>query len=231
MPTLREVYDKIAPGRYNVQHWTRFQHELEEMAARWKNGRLLNLGCGHGSDFLAFKDNFKLYGVDFSSVMLEMAGKFAKKFDLNLDLVQGDVSRIPFKDETFDWAISVATYHHLETPEARLRAFTELKRILKPGGEAFVTVWNRWRPQRDCSVLRFWFLGREADVPWRKGDETLSRYYYFFTYSELEKLARQAGFQILRSFPENSYSFPLKYFSRNICLLVKKSGPISSGHS
>ena len=59
-------------------------------------------------------------------------------------------------------------------------------------------------------------------MPWRTRDETLYRHYHLFSYPELEKLVRQVGFQVLKSFPENTYRFPLKFFSRNICLLVKK---------
>ncbi len=224
MTTLREVYDKIAPGRYNFRYHTRFRQELEPLAERWRAGRLLNLGCGHGPDFLPFTSGFELYGADFSAVMLELARKYAEKFEFSVNLAQADVSRLPFTDKSFDWAISVATYHHLESGEARARAFSELWRVLKPGGEAFITVWNRWQPwwRGGRGVNTFWFRGKEASVPWQTGDETLYRYYYFFSYPELEKLARQSGFQVLKSFPENSYRFPLKYFSRNICLLVKK---------
>ncbi|MBI2849647.1 MAG: class I SAM-dependent methyltransferase [Chloroflexi bacterium] len=225
MPTLREVYDKIAPARYNLRHWSRFRPELEAMAAKWQRGRLLNLGCGHGADFLPFKDAFELYGVDFSSTMLELSRKYAGKFDFTANLVQADVSRLPFSSESFDWAISIATYHHLESQEAREGAFTELRRVLKPGGEALITVWNRWQPWwgGGRGMNTFWFRGKEGAVPWQAGNETLYRYYYFFSYPELEKLARQTGFRVLKSFPERSYRFPVKFFSRNICLLVKKA--------
>ena len=40
---------------------------------------------------------------------------------------------------------------------------------------------------------------------------------------ELERLAQKAGFQVMKSFPESAYHFPVKTFSRNICLLVKKN--------
>ena len=224
MPTLREVYDKIAPGRYNFRYWTRFRRELEELSAGWQKGRLLNLGCGHGADFLPFRQGFELYGVDFSAVMLELAREYAKKFDFTMNLVLADVSRLPFSDGSFDWAISVATYHHLESRETRERAFSELWRVLRPGGEAFITVWNHWQPWwgGGGGVNTFWFRGKESQVPWHVGNETFYRYYYFFSYPELERLVRQAGLQVLKSFPESAYQFPLKYFSRNICLLVKK---------
>jgi tRNA (uracil-5-)-methyltransferase TRM9 len=211
------VFDRIAPSWYNYRHYTIFRPELEELAARWQQGALINLGCGHGADFLPFaKASFELYGVDYSGEMLRLAEQYARKFKFAVNLFRADVSCLPFTDNAFDYAISVATFHHLTTNEARKQAFTELYRILKPGGEAFVTVWNKMQP-------RFFFSPKEVQVPWRMKDETLYRYYYLLTYGEFERLARDAGFAILKSSPEKSYHFPLKYFSRNITLLLKKA--------
>ena len=213
---MRDVFDKIAPSWYNFRHWSIFRSELEVLAQRWQKGNLLNVGCAHGPDFLPFRQNFDLYGIDFSTQMLRFARKYSHKFEFSVNLFLADVSHFPFPDEVFDWAISVATYHHIKSKRERLKLLQELGRVLKPGGEAFMTVWNRWQP-------RFWFSGKkEVAIPWRTKDKTLERYYYLFSYPELEQLAKQAGLQVLKSFPENSYHFPLKFFSRNICLLVRK---------
>ncbi len=210
------IFNQIAPGWYSFRHWSIFRSELEALAQRWQMGRLLNLGCAHGPDFLPFRDGFDLYGVDFSTEMLRFARKYSQKFNLAVNLTLADVSSLPYPDETFDWAISVATYHHIKSGEKKRVALSELRRVLKPGGEAFITVWNHWQP-------RFWFKSKEVAVPWRKKDRTLYRYYYLFSYAELERLVKQAGFEVLKSFPESAYHFPLKFFSRNICLLVKRS--------
>jgi len=209
------VFDKIAPGWYNFRHRTIFGFELAEMAKRWKGGRLLNIGCAHGPDFPPFAQGFELHGIDSSSEMLNLAVKYSKKFNFSANLARADAWRLPFAGDTFDFAISVAAYHHLRNNGDRKLALEELKRVLKPGGKAFITVWNRWQ-------RRFWFSGKETAVPWKQKGATLYRYYYLFSYPEFEKLAKQAGFIILRSFPEHSYSLPVKFFSRNICLLVKK---------
>ncbi len=148
--------------------------------------------------------------------MLRFAQKYSRKLDFTADLSLADVSYLPYSDKTFDWVISVATYHHIKGEEKKRAALNELRRVLKPGGEAFITVWNRWQP-------RFWFKSKEVAVPWRKKGKTLYRYYYLFSYVELERLVKQSGLEVLKSFPESSYHFPLKLFSRNICLLVKKS--------
>jgi tRNA (uracil-5-)-methyltransferase TRM9 len=210
----REIFNRIAPSWYNFRHWSIFQTELKALAQRWRKGKLLNVGCAHGPDFLPFKEGFELYGVDFSAEMLKFAEKYAKKFNFSVKLALADVRKLPYPDESFDWAISVATYHHLGGGEHKA-ALTELRRVLKPGGEAFITVWNKWQP-------KFWFKRKEVRVPWRTKDKTLYRPYYLFSYRELEELAKEAGFEVLRSFPESAYRFPLKTFSRNICLLLRK---------
>ena len=213
----REIFNQIAPGWYNFRHRSIFNTELEALAQRWQQGRLLNVGCAHGPDFLPFAKDFELHGVDFSTGMLEYARKYASKYKFSVNLVEADVRYLPYHDDTFDRAIAVATYHHIKDKEERLQALYELRRVLRPGGDAFITVWNRWQP-------RFWLKSRNLMVPWRSRDKTLYRYYYLYSYGELEKLVKKAGFNVLKLFPESRYKFPIKTFSRNICLLVRK-GP------
>jgi ubiquinone/menaquinone biosynthesis C-methylase UbiE len=211
---LQDVFNRIAPSWYNYRHWTIFRHELETLAKEWRQGKLLNLGCGHGADFLPFANKFELYGVDFSDEMIKLARKYAGKFNYDVNLSVADVRCLPYQDETFDYVISVATYHHLKRDD-QLQAFLELKRVLKSGGSAFITVLNRWQPQ-------FWFKGKEVRIPWRTQRETLFRYYYLFTYGEFKRLAERAGLEIVQISPENTYHFPVKLFSKNICLIIKK---------
>jgi tRNA (uracil-5-)-methyltransferase TRM9 len=215
MSTTQEVFDEIAPEWYHLRHHTIFQKELEELAGRWRGGKLLNVGCGHGPDFVPFKKGYELYGIDVSSKMLELAGKYAEKYSLNVSLTQADARKMPFADNFFDHAIVVATFHHIEGKEERLKALKELKRVLKPGGEAFITVWNKWQP-------RFWFKRKDVQIPWKTKEKTLYRYYHLFSYGELDKTLKNAGFEVVKSYPESRYRFTLKMFSRNVCVLFKK---------
>jgi len=216
MTTNREVFDQIAESWYRVRHWPLLKEELEEVAARWQSGKLLNVGCAHGPDFLSFSQGFELWGVDSSPAMLKQALRYSAKFNLYVNLIAADALFLPFPNNTFDWAISVATYHHIKGREERGKAFVELKRVLKPQGEAFLTVWNYGQP-------RFWLKSKEQQVPWRLKEETVYRYYYFFSYGELRKLLTKAGWEIIAMSPEKSYRLPIvRNFSRNICVLVKK---------
>ena len=216
MATNKEVFDQISESWYGVRHWPRLRRELEELARKWQGGKLLNVGCAHGPDFLPFTQNFELWGIDFSTGMLHQAQKYSAKFNFYVNLVAADMLWLPFPDNTFDWAISVATYHHIKGKNDRQRAFHELKRVLKPGAEAFLTVWNRGQP-------RFWLKSSEQEVPWRLRGKTVYRYYHLFSYGELKRLLTRVGFEIITIYPEKSYHLPIRNFSRNICVLVKKS--------
>jgi tRNA (uracil-5-)-methyltransferase TRM9 len=209
-----EVFDQMAPGWYSFRHHSIFRAELEGLAKSWQKGRLLNIGCGHGPDFLAFRGSFEMFGVDFSSEMIKLARRYSHKFEFPVNLGVADACHLPFANRSFDWAIAVATYHHLQGKDNQLNALMELKRVLKPGGQAFLTVWNRAQP-------RFWFKGGETGVPWKAKNQIVQRYYYLFTYGSFERLVKKAGFRIIKSAPESRYTFPVKYFSRNICLTLQ----------
>ena len=114
MTNNQNIFDQIAPSWYKFRHWSRFRKELETLAQSWQEGRLLNIGCAHGPDFLPFTQSFELYGIDFSNEMLKFAYEYAQKFDFVLNPAQADVSQLPYADQTFDWAISLSTYHHIK---------------------------------------------------------------------------------------------------------------------
>lgn len=215
MTTNREAFDEIAESWYRVRHWPLLRDNVDALAARWQGGKLLNVGCAHGPDFLSFRQGFELYGVDSSPAMLRQATRYSAKFRFYVNLVAADALFLPFPDNTFDWAISVATYHHIRGSEEREKAFVELRRIIKPQGEAFVTVWNGRQP-------RFWFKSKEQQIPWRLREKTVYRYYHLFSYTELRKLLIDTGWEVVALSPEKSYHFPIRDFSRNICVLVGK---------
>jgi ubiquinone/menaquinone biosynthesis C-methylase UbiE len=70
---------------------------------------------------------------------LEYSHKFAANLHARvggdgLSVLQADAAKLPFPDQTFSSAISVLMLHHLTSPELQDRAFSEILRVLKPGG-------------------------------------------------------------------------------------------------
>ncbi|MGC9369426.1 MAG: class I SAM-dependent methyltransferase [Paracoccaceae bacterium] len=94
--------------------------------------RVLDVGCGDGvlATRLA-QDGARVSGLDASSEMIAAAQRRAKAAGVEIDLVEGDASNIPFSAERFDRVVSVATLCFVDDPH---RPITEMVRVLKPGG-------------------------------------------------------------------------------------------------
>ena len=195
MNQQQKVWDSLAKiwKGYRTSPWKdvqRFLNYLSEQSA----GRILEIGCGNGRNLLQFaKVGFDCYGIDFSKEMLRYAEEFSRKNKVNLKLKQARAENLPFKDNYFDYVLSIAVLHHLNKEEQG-KAVREMFRVLKKEGKAVVSVWNKFNP-------KFWrfLLKKETLVPWKVDKDIFSRYYYFFSYFELKKLLKKSGFKIIKA--------------------------------
>ncbi len=212
----RAFYDEVADSWYNVRHWSLFQEELGELNESWSGGKLLNIGCAHGSDFLPFdNERFEFYGLDISGKLLEKAKEYSTKFGLAPRLVVGDMRNLPFRQKSMDYVICIASLHHLLEKKERIKALGEIRRVLKTDGEALITVWNKRQK-------RFFFGNKIIEKKWDYKGRELSRKYYLYTYRGLKKEIKKAGFGSVELRPENSHRIPVKGFSENILATVER---------
>jgi ubiquinone/menaquinone biosynthesis C-methylase UbiE len=99
------------------------------------SGRWLEIGCGAGSatrSVLATFPKTRVTALDLSASYLKVAQETLREFD-NVDFVQGDGTKLEFKDETFDAVYSVYLLHEMPRVE-REKVVAEAFRVLKPGG-------------------------------------------------------------------------------------------------
>lgn len=61
----------------------------------------------------------------------------------NYQVFTCDCLQIPIRSNCVDFCISIAVLHHLATNERRLKALTEINRVLTVGGQALVYVWAK----------------------------------------------------------------------------------------
>lgn len=97
-------------------------------------------GCGLGNwVFIFAKLGFSAYGLDISLASLRSAANYGHSNNLKYKLIQGDLRKVPLKDNSFNIIVSYGAVEHFpETSEA----INEFKRILKPGGACLVTTPN-----------------------------------------------------------------------------------------
>jgi protein-L-isoaspartate O-methyltransferase len=101
-----------------------------------KNSFVLEAGCGVGAQtkIIASKNPDSTFiSIDLSMDSISEAKKLINSLDIkNVELRQADIYNLPFKDEIFDSVIICFVLEHLHNP---IQALTELKRVLKKGGE------------------------------------------------------------------------------------------------
>ena len=143
-----EFFDEIENHRYNVES---FIHSFAQFT-RWHDKKVLEVGCGCGTDLLQFaRAGAKVYGVDLSPYSIELVKQRLKLHGLQAEVEEGDAEKLPFSSERFDLVYSWGVLHH--TP-ATSKAIEEIYRVLKPGGSIRIMIYHliSW------AVLKKWLV-------------------------------------------------------------------------
>jgi ubiquinone/menaquinone biosynthesis C-methylase UbiE len=181
------VWDNIA------KEWVEFRtnpiNEVEEFLKN-KKGKVLDLGCGSGRNFLK-KKGLEFYGIDFSEQMIKLAKKKPYK-----KVIKSNAWEIKFPDDFFDCALYISALHCIPSEENREKSLMELARVLKPKARAFISVWDKEQP-------KFKNEGKEVYLKWilkrgKIGKESyVERYYKLYTKREIIALLKK-HFKIIK---------------------------------
>lgn len=131
--------------RYRIYPWLYDAAEFRQH----RGERVLEIGCGTGSDLLQFaKNGAKASGIDITSEHLRLA---TQRVTGLAEVKFGDGRAIPHDAETFDYVYSHGVLHHSDEPE---KIITEIMRVLKPGGRFNVQVYSKWSYFTALTMLR-----------------------------------------------------------------------------
>lgn len=141
--------DWIARGEANWDaaepSWGLFavaEEELRLLPPSLSGAATLELGCGTGyvSSWLV-RRGAQAVGIDNSERQLATARRLAEKHGLAISFVHGDAQRLPFDDESFDFAI---TEYGAVTWCDPHRWVAEAARVLRPGSRLVVFGGSPW---------------------------------------------------------------------------------------
>ncbi|MEO2024424.1 MAG: class I SAM-dependent methyltransferase [Fuerstiella sp.] len=113
--------------------------------------RLLDLGCGYGDLLYLLRNRYEeKHGVDPAPVMIEKTLDNLQRHGQSEGFFvrQGVAELLPYEPNLFDTVTMLDVFEHVE-PEHRLTALSEVRRVLKPGGELILATPSRY-------ILRFW---------------------------------------------------------------------------
>lgn len=112
---------------------------LQHVALK-KRFTVLDVGCGGGrtiQKLAAAVGEGKVYGIDYSgaSVAAARSTNADELAEGRVDIQQGSVSHLPFREDTFDVVTAVETHYYWPNLAEDLR---EIRRVLSPGGSLVV---------------------------------------------------------------------------------------------
>jgi len=181
---VHNIYDIISKHFSTTRKiiWPKVQDFIDNFLP---NSLIIDIGCGNGKNMGSRKDCIYI-GVDTCENLMKQAKPYQ-----NCSYIVGNCIDLPFKSNSFNYAMSIAVIHHLSTTERRLHAIQEINRILKIGGEALIYVWAfeqpRFENEKTQDVNVKWLLQKKYSEK-KESDEIFYRYYHLFKENELENL-------------------------------------------
>ncbi len=159
-----------------------------------RDEKILEAGCGRGRwVFYLRRLGYDVIGIDVASSDIE----YARRFDPTIPITYDDVLHTSFPDALFGAIISLGVVEHFE--EGPHQAFTEVKRLLKPGGLFLVTVPTQ-------NFVRAAIVNRLKDLQslYRKLVNIHVMFEeYRYSRKHFSLLLREAGFEILEMAPDD----------------------------
>jgi ubiquinone/menaquinone biosynthesis C-methylase UbiE len=157
-----QYFDEVEARKYLVEpHIPRFAD-----FSRWADRRVLEVGCGIGTDTINFaRAGARVTAVDLSSASLDLARRRAEVFGLadRIEFRQGNAEElsatVPVQE--YDLVYSFGVVHHSPHPD---RALREMRRYLAADGTAKIMVYNR-RSWKVAAIVVTEGHGRFWDVP------------------------------------------------------------------
>src|SRR5262245_27140542 len=205
----REYFDQVEARKYFVEpHILAFaQHQ------KWAGKRVLEIGCGLGTDTINFaRAGALVTAVDLSSRSLDLARQRAAVFGLEdrITFLEADAERLSefVPSAEYDLVYSFGVIHHTPHPE---RVLDQIHRYYAgPHTTLKVMVYYRW------AWKVFAILFREARGAWWRLDEAVARnseaqtgcpVTYTYTHRSVSELLAGSGFAVEDAFVDHIFQY------------------------
>lgn len=131
---LRRIYFNLA--YLGHPRWDTHQSppELLEFIQNHPAGRVLDLGCGTGTNLITLAEaGWQVTGVDFAPLATQIARRRLRQLQLTGVVLTSDVTNLPTYSDQFDLILDIGCYHNLNLI-SRVAYRHNVERLLKPSG-------------------------------------------------------------------------------------------------
>ncbi len=209
----RAYFDQVEARKYRVEpHIPQFAE-----FARWQDKKVLEIGCGIGTDTINFaRAGAHVTAVDLSEESLAVARQRAAVFELDgrISFHRADAETLSetLPVETYDLVYSFGVIHHTPHPEQALK---EIRKYMGPDSMLKMMVYHRY----SWKVL--WILLRYGKLAFWRLDELIARYSEAqsgcpVTYSYSRRRVRELlqGFTVQRTMIDHIFPYRIPDYKR-----------------
>jgi 2-polyprenyl-3-methyl-5-hydroxy-6-metoxy-1,4-benzoquinol methylase len=193
----KEYFDEVEARKYLVEPHIPAFADFD----RWSGKRVLEVGCGIGTDSINFaRAGAQLTAVELSSESLRIAEQRADVMGVadRIRFVQANAEELTsaLDEEPFDLVYSFGVIHHTPRPE---RALAEMRALTAPAGTLKLMVYHR----RSWKV--FWIVAAQGHGRFWKTDQLVAEHSeaqtgcpvtYSYTRHEGRQLVERSGFRV-----------------------------------
>lgn len=134
------------------------------------------LDCGAGGSMpplaLFAEYGYEVHGIEIDEKKIEVANNFACQNKVKLNIIKGDIRKLPYEDESMSFVFSYNTIFHMTKAEMA-QSMKEIRRVLKPGGLCFVNFLSIYDQFNETGEK----VG-EGEFLQEEGDESIVHTYY-----------------------------------------------------
>src|SRR6185369_3888469 len=149
-PGSRKFFELVEAHRYEKE----WHIPAAAGFAQTKNLRVLEIGCGLGTESAQFAQSGADYtGIDLTEAAVDLSRRRFELFNLPGKFRVADAEQLDFPDNSFDVVYSHGVLHHTPDTAAAVR---EIHRVLRPDGRAIVMLYHRdsYNYRVNISMLR-----------------------------------------------------------------------------
>lgn len=159
-------YESKRKFRYDLQDYMHKFFRFEE----WAGKEVLEVGCGVGMDSAEFARNgASVCAVDLTEDAIALTKMTAHQAGVNVDVLRGSGTNLPFARDSFDAVYSYGVLHHIPNVN---KALAEICRVLRPNGTVLAMVYHR-----DSLLYAYSIIYRHLDLlKTMSAQKILSRY-------------------------------------------------------
>ncbi len=126
--------------------------ELARFIQESPAGRALDLGCGTGTNVIELaRHGWQATGIDFASVAIWRARRKAKRAGVQVEFLEGDVTRLDFLKGDYDLILDIGCFHSI--PGGQRPAYVgQVKRLLDHSGTFLIYLFYRGPRQSGAGI-------------------------------------------------------------------------------